>query len=118
MGCTRCGDCCEHLGFDIAANREQLERLLAATDPTVDDDGSRADVEFILEHWRPDGNRDASCDMFDRTARLCTAYEGRPPVCRGYPWYGEGPSLATTDGLPARCGYREDWQAVPLTARR
>lgn len=47
-----------------------------------------------------------SCPSFDLETRRCTDYDNRPPVCRGYPWYDRGPSLATS--LPPECSYRED----------
>lgn len=127
--CARCGDCCEHLGFDVDAHRGRLEALLAAPDPADDpqawaDTGwrspesaarSRTDAAFILAHWHPHPGGDPgdfTCDMFDRATRLCGDHAGRPPVCRDYPWYGTGPSPDRAVNLPQRCSYRD---AVPVT---
>lgn len=46
------------------------------------------------------------CRHFDQESRRCTNYEGRPDVCREYPWYGEAPDPAKA--LPVECIYRDD----------
>lgn len=46
------------------------------------------------------------CDLFDPVARRCTDYDNRPPVCRDYPWYGDGPD--PQKALPPTCSYRAD----------
>lgn len=47
-----------------------------------------------------------TCTKWDPETRLCTDYENRPPPCRKYPWYDEGPNPAKA--LPPTCSYRED----------
>lgn len=69
------------------------------------------DIAFIREHWTPHLDHDRAnntewlwqCDRFDPQARTCTAYEDRPPVCRNYPWYRDGPTEQRAGNLPARC---------------
>ena len=85
--------------------------------------GIPSDHQFAAEHWRPLARdeamqrnpfytsrlpRDAHLYACDRLADdgRCTAYEERPLVCRGYPWYDQPPReipLADAD-----CGYRVD----------
>ena len=51
-----------------------------------------------------------TCDRLGADGR-CTAYEERPLVCRGYPWYGGAPrEMALAD---PECGYLVD---VPVSA--
>jgi hypothetical protein len=71
-----------------------------------------ADVDFMEQHWKelPDDPDHYSCDRFDPTTRLCTDQEGKPPVCRDYPWYRRG-AKGREDyarGLPSRCSYLLD----------
>ena len=76
-------------------------------------DPHAANLAFAAAHWRATGQRDSdgrhayACDAFDTGSRLCTAHDARPPICRGYPWYG-GPPNAAEPTLPARCSYRAD----------
>jgi Fe-S-cluster containining protein len=84
--------------------------------------GIPSDHAFAAEHWRPLTRAEAmarnpfytsrlapgahlyTCDRLGADGR-CTAYEERPLVCRGYPWYGEAPrELPLPD---PECGYRE-----------
>ena len=44
------------------------------------------------------------CRHFDRETRRCLNYENRPPLCRSYPWYDDGPDPAKA--LPESCVYR------------
>jgi Fe-S-cluster containining protein len=64
----------------------------------TDMDGPSA--PFAQQHWHeipdyPDLVGDqvcaVRCDAFDPDTRECTAYEDRPPICSGYPWYGKTP---------------------------
>ncbi len=80
----------------------------------------RANARFIVDHWHSNGQPDSdrrhrlySCDRFDPQTRLCTAHEDRPPICRGFPYYGR--ETITVD-LPEQCSYRDDWQPVTFKA--
>jgi Fe-S-cluster containining protein len=73
----------------------------------------RETIEFAAEHWhlreaQPEQDREYDCDMYNPQTLLCTAGEGRPPVCRGYPWYGEDPSVRRSLGLAEQCSYLLD----------
>lgn len=48
----------------------------------------------------------ARCDAFDPVTRACTAYEDRPPICSGYPWYGKAPNRSKL--LNPACSYHAD----------
>jgi Fe-S-cluster containining protein len=73
---------------------------------------------FIAGRWHPIGawrdddgvaQLDLRCDAFDPATRLCTAHEDRPPVCRGYPWYGEDPAGSSRAlALYPECSYLID----------
>jgi Fe-S-cluster containining protein len=78
---------------------------------------------FAREHWHeiPDHPDLAPglvcavrCDAFDQDTRTCTAYEDRPPICSGFPWYGETPSREHP--LHPVCSYTADVRPMlPLT---
>jgi Fe-S-cluster containining protein len=116
--CNRCGDCCEHLRLNFT--KRALRRFLAAphrSDPALDDHAATA--RFIVEHWhRVAGGGAATifaCDRFDPTTRLCTAHDDRPPICRGYPFYGAPPAVAVVQ-LSPRCSFNAD-KGVPVALR-
>jgi Fe-S-cluster containining protein len=74
------------------------------------------DVDFMAEHWTPVPGQPGrySCDQYDSEARACRAQESKPPVCRDYPWYLEGPSALRAGALDPQCSYLLD---VPPAAR-
>lgn len=132
--CGRCGDCCDRIGYFGDWNRLQqwadyakswrewaMYNLRDGEDGGLDEYEARmiADSEFILAHWSPNPDEaDAAmpsfkCSAFDPVARLCTAHNTRPPICRGFPWYGERSGVAHSR-LPARCSF---WADVPLENR-
>jgi Fe-S-cluster containining protein len=93
--------------------------------------GIPSDHAFAAEHWRPLTRTEAmernpfytsrlpssaylyACDRLGPDGR-CTAYDERPLVCRGYPWYGQPPrTMALAD---EECGYRVDIPEAPATS--
>jgi Fe-S-cluster containining protein len=132
--CSRCGDCCERIGFrgDWSYLQQMadwikewrvwaMENLRNGEDGGLDQETAdhAANAEFLLAHWRPIPE-DAglamprfSCDAFDPVTRLCTAHAWRPPICRGYPWYGEQPGQSAHRIGPS-CSF---WADVPLDKR-
>lgn len=81
--CARCGVCCDPVILTF-----RPEEMVGPS------------ASFAQEHWtvtgereRSDGRREiqVSCDRFDRVTRLCAAHDDRPPICSGYPWYGQPP---------------------------
>ena len=58
------------------------------------------------------------CRHFDHETRACGNYEGRPPICRDYPWFNRRPD--PTRGIPAECGFLPDvgQTPVPIPTRR
>lgn len=46
------------------------------------------------------------CDRYDPVAKQCTDYDGRPGMCRSYPW-ADGIANPGAD-LPPTCSYRAD----------
>lgn len=90
----------------------QLARTLFATS------------SFVVEHWHRITKREAwdrlppmggypghyyyTCDMWDEDTKLCTAGEGRPPICGGFPWYGEPTGDRALHPAFRRCSFWAD----------
>jgi Fe-S-cluster containining protein len=101
--CSACGDCCDPVWYPLGpADIRQSASTTGAED-----------LIFAAAHWRATGDRDDDgrhaywCDRFDPVSRLCTAHDERPPICRGYPWYGEDPARRLVV-LPVRCAFRAE----------
>lgn len=115
--CNQCGACCRVL--TLQQSPEELQATAALTGAL----GIPSDAGFAAQHWhaltRDEAMRrnpfytsrlpaDAhlySCDRLGEDGR-CMAYDERPLVCRGYPWYDQPPrdmELADQD-----CGYFYD----------
>jgi Fe-S-cluster containining protein len=111
--CSCCGDCCDPVWFPLGPADVRQGAVTARAEPHA------ANLAFAARHWHPTGAVDAdgrhayACDAFDRTSRLCTAHDARPPICRGYPWYG-GPPSWSEPALPPRCSYRDDLVPHPV----
>ncbi len=120
--CNGCGACCRVLTLEQSA--EEIQGIAAITRVL----GIPSDHVFAAEHWRPLSRDEAmqrnpfytmrlpqdahlyTCDQLSDEGR-CMAYDQRPLVCRGYPWYDQAPramALADPD-----CGYRVDLPAAP-----
>jgi Fe-S-cluster containining protein len=107
LGCARCGGCCDPVFL-----RPEAARVVDGQDVTED----TATVEFAAKHWQKRDERYTDdwaaydCDMFDRESRLCTAGNDRPPVCRYFPWYHDGPTpeRAASMGAYPQCSYLLD----------
>jgi Fe-S-cluster containining protein len=115
--CNQCGACCRVL--TLSQSPEEIRATAAVTSVL----GIPSDSAFAAHHWHPLTRAEAMqrnpfyvsrlpadahlywCDRLGADGR-CTAYEERPLVCRGYPWYGERPrDMELPD---ADCGYRYD----------
>jgi Fe-S-cluster containining protein len=115
--CNGCGACCRVL--TLAESPEQVRQMAALTRVL----GIPSDHQFAAEHWRPLTRDEAmrrnpfytsrlpsdahlyACDRLGDDGR-CTAYDERPLVCRGYPWYGAPPrDMVLAD---PECGYLVD----------
>jgi Fe-S-cluster containining protein len=115
--CNGCGACCRVIF--VEQSPDEIRRMATLTRVL----GIPSDHTFAAAHWRPLTREEAmrrnafytsrlpadahlyTCDQLGDDGR-CTAYEERPLVCRGYPWYGRPPGtlpLADPD-----CGYRVD----------
>lgn len=133
-GCARCGTCCENIWCETAQDLPHwtTAAMEGVPDPGTDegwthwqssgwedrakaqrwydpDGDNRKNAEFIVAHWHPnDDGETYSCDRFDPATRLCTAHDGRPAVCSGFPWYGRDPDDEHIKALPAHCSYLAD----------
>ena len=115
--CNGCGACCRVL--TLPQSPEEVRNIAAVTRVL----GIPSDHQFAADHWRPLTREEAmrrnpfytirlpadahlyGCDRLGDDGR-CTAYEERPLVCRGYPWYGMAPrDMPLAD---AECGYLVD----------
>lgn len=52
------------------------------------------------------------CDWYDPDTRECKAHDQRPPICSGYPWYGDAPD--STKAIPPQCGFLTDVNVEPI----
>lgn len=120
--CNACGACCRVIYVDQSPEEiraiAQLTRVL----------GIPSDMQFAAEHWRPLTREEAmvrnpfytrqlpadahlyTCDQLGEDGR-CQAYEIRPLVCRGYPWYGAKPEAIPL--ADPECGYKAELPAAP-----
>lgn len=125
--CTGCGDCCAV----VSVAKPLWERVTR-----LEMDGAMdSDRAFLLDNWHPMTPEEAAavspydnhpmwvafwtesvktnallkCNAFDYATRQCTAYENRPAVCKGFPWYGDKAKKEPLWRL-FRCGY---WGDVP-----
>jgi Fe-S-cluster containining protein len=98
--CNQCGACCRVL--TLAQSPEEVRATAALTKVL----GIPSDANFAAEHWHPLTRSEAmqrnpyytqrlpaeahlyACDQLGPDGR-CLAYDSRPLVCRGYPWYDE-----------------------------
>lgn len=119
--CNGCGACCRVIMLEQSP--EEVRNMAALTRVL----GIPSDHVFAAEHWRPLTRAEAmernafytsrlapdahlyTCDRLGDDGR-CLAYDERPLVCRGYPWYDQGPrAMPLAD---PECGYGVD---VPAT---
>ena len=77
--------------------------------------GYWANYLFLAASCRPVGAKDGqvllACENYDPAHQMCRAYDRRPPVCSGFPWYGREPG---DGGAEPRCSY---WLDVPPADR-
>jgi Fe-S-cluster containining protein len=115
--CNQCGACCRVL--TLVQSPEEIQNMAALTTVL----GIPSDHAFAARHWHALSREEAMqrnpfytsrlapaahlywCDQLGADGR-CMAYETRPLVCRGYPWYGQPPLQME---LPDHnCGYYHD----------
>lgn len=117
--CSGCGDCCAAITLSAA--------MVSAASTAVDRGSTSPDILWYRDDLRPltfeealarrpslspqrDGTAFFECRHFDYAARRCRDHESRPPVCRGFPWYGRVPEAWGLADLP-RCSH---WSDVPF----
>jgi Fe-S-cluster containining protein len=94
---------------------EPGDRLLA--------EKQHADCSFVAAHWHRISQAEAAerlpgmgypgayfyaCDMWDSETKLCRAGDGRPPICKDFPWYGRPPGERPLHRAFRRCAYWGD----------
>lgn len=124
--CGRCGDCCDpvHLGPQAAA---RLEEFAGTVDPRLNPEAWRAAgwehpaqavTNWLNGQWFAELELAVDdygqtvgyvCPRFDPIARLCTAHDDRPPICREFPSYGDQPGRHVMDPRLIRCTYWADY---------
>jgi Fe-S-cluster containining protein len=134
--CNGCGACCnpvtllpERIAYLMAfyhrGNPEETPEAfpeLDLADPAVMEQAKvhYHNARYVVEHWTdrtidPDGVVSLKCPFYDKYTGACKNYDDRPPICSGFPWYGEPVGVVTTTRqLPPACGY---WLDVPFTER-
>lgn len=96
--CARCGRCCEVISLGFSMDALVSGKVI----PALPYDG-----EFIKKYWKeltpieawhinPDktffpGRHYYKCTKYDKFRHTCTAHKFKPPVCEGFPWYGQAP---------------------------
>ena len=84
--CTQCGNCCTGAPGFVWVNQEEIEKLAALVEMTLEDFSARyvravGVRKSLIEHDNGD------CVFFDNKARKCTVYEARPQQCRTWPFW-------------------------------
>jgi len=115
--CNQCGACCRVLTLEQSPQEVQA---MATVTRVI---GIPSDTIFAAAHWHPLTRAEAMrrnpfytarlpadahlywCDQLGEDGR-CLAYEERPLVCRGYPWYGQ--PLREMELADQDCGYFYD----------
>jgi Fe-S-cluster containining protein len=124
-----CGSCCDPVvlpftKFDMAANpafsAEDRRWVLDDLQPMARREAyaKRPDLRdraMVDQRGRPATPVFFRCRHFDPESRACTAYEARPPVCRGFPWYDRPPSEHAL--LPPACAFRDELVQLGPTRR-
>jgi Fe-S-cluster containining protein len=112
--CARCGDCCRNIW--TAAGPAFLEG------ETPEGEAAAANHAFMRAHWKLEETREAgdgrewetfryTCDAFDEATSSCTAYDTRPPICSGHPYYDRAlGELEPSSLLSKRCSF---WADIP-----
>lgn len=58
-----------------------------------------------------------SCRHYNPESRQCEAYDMRPPICEGFPWYDQSPD--SSKAIPPECSFNADiGQPVAAPIRR
>jgi Fe-S-cluster containining protein len=115
--CNQCGACCRVLTLEQSPHEVKAMAMLTGVL------GIPSDSSFAAVHWHPLSREEAMqrnpfytsrlpldahlywCDQLGEDGR-CMAYENRPLVCRGYPWY-DHPVFEMELADPS-CGYFQD----------
>ncbi len=100
FSCTGCGDCCTGAPGFVWVNKEEIRKLAARVDLSVD--------KFMKVYVRRVGLRyslkeysNGDCVFFDSQKRSCTVYEDRPRQCRTWPFWDS--NLKTSEAWQRTC---------------
>jgi len=112
--CNKCGDCCS-----VVALRYTKRMLLARVKSGELDP---KETKWIMKNLRRISRTSAArilgrqpnksyffyvCTIFDPEENVCSDYEDRPRMCKGFPWYGRTPDKDVIANYP-NCSYRAD----------
>lgn len=124
--CNQCGMCCRVLTLEQSP--EEIQAMASVTSVL----GIPSDMPFAARHWHPLTRDEAMernpfyvlrlptdahlyrCDQLGDDGR-CQAYEERPLVCRGYPWYDQ--PIREMELADQNCGYHYD-EVMEFVIRR
>lgn len=96
------------MDFAVWSEAVAVARRFEAGDVTPA--GQWANRVFLAANTRAIGVRDGQvmleCRFFDRDHQECRAYDRRPPMCSGFPWYGREPEPGRL--MYGQCSYLLD----------
>ncbi|MSQ74035.1 MAG: YkgJ family cysteine cluster protein [Betaproteobacteria bacterium] len=110
--CNKCpGFCCNY--EHIPVHKRDLARLakhFGVSLATAEQRYTKViDGSLGMRH-KKDHIYTSTCMLFDQKKRACTAYEGRPEVCRGYP---DGPTCGYYNFLKFERRLQGDDEFIP-----
>ena len=126
--CAQCGRCCEVLSVGNYTKKDF--RAMASEDGPfaskhwhrIAKPTARARNPLLVSNQTAKHAKYYTCDQYDSETHECLAHETKPPVCRGFPWYGQSPNPRAISFLPT-CSYwvdvpQERWPdgIIPLTS--
>lgn len=95
--CNGCGSCCDPVSLSPA--------MVHRRDSSFGQQADQLREMLIPVGPARGGGANYECIHFDKRERRCTNYEGRPEMCRGYPWYGKAP---VEDIIGLTCSFQAD----------
>ncbi len=129
--CNGCGQCCDPVTVPLGpetlrefpeiaeelpekTRRWILEALSPAEFPEwADESWGVPWTEVVTSHGTKQVRAEFyNCAHYDRESRSCMAYDERPDICSGYPWYDGAPNALAA--LPPACEFHLDVGRQPV----
>ena len=112
--CSKCpGYCCSYDQIEVSVHDiKRLAKHLDSTPATVKTRYTKIDEGKVVLRHHKDETFGSVCVFFDRDARRCTVYEGRPHPCRTYPY---GTTCGYYEFLKFERQHQDDEECLALT---